>query len=31
MAADCTEGHFDQHLQEARPVAEQIVQSVLQD
>jgi hypothetical protein len=31
MAADCTEGQFDQHLQEARPGAEQIVQSVLQD
>jgi hypothetical protein len=31
MAADCTEGQFDQYLQEARPVAEQIVQSVLQD
>jgi hypothetical protein len=29
MAADCTEGQFDQYLQEARPVAEQIVQSVL--
>jgi ABC-type transporter Mla subunit MlaD len=31
MAADCTEGQFDQYLQEARPVAEQIVQSVLRD
>jgi hypothetical protein len=31
MAADCTEDQFDQYLQEARPVAEQIVQSVLQD
>jgi hypothetical protein len=31
MAADCTEGQFDQYLQEARPVAEQIVKSVLQD
>jgi hypothetical protein len=31
MAADCTGGQFDQHLQEARPVAEQIVQTVLQD
>jgi hypothetical protein len=31
MAADCTEGQFDQYPQEARPVAEQIVQSVLQD
>jgi hypothetical protein len=31
MAADCTEDQFDQYLQEARPIAEQIVQSVLQD
>jgi hypothetical protein len=31
MAADCTEGQFDQYLQEDQPVAEQIVQSVLQD
>jgi hypothetical protein len=31
MVADCTEGQFYQHLQEARPIAEQIVQSVLQD
>jgi hypothetical protein len=31
MAADCTKGQFDQYLQEAQPVAEQIVQSVLQD
>jgi monomeric isocitrate dehydrogenase len=31
MAADCTEGQFDQYLQEAQPVSEQIVQSVLQD
>jgi hypothetical protein len=31
MAADCTEGQFDEYLQEAQPVAEQIVQSVLQD
>jgi hypothetical protein len=31
MAADCTEDQFDQYLQEAQPVAEQIVQSVLQD
>jgi hypothetical protein len=31
MVADCTEGQFDQYLQEAQPVSEQIVQSVLQD
>jgi hypothetical protein len=31
MAADCTEDHFDKYLQKAQPVAEQIVQSVLQD
>jgi hypothetical protein len=31
MAADCTEDQFEQYLQEAQPVAEQIVQSVLQD
>jgi hypothetical protein len=31
MAADCTEDQFDKYLQEAQPVAEQIVQSVLQD
>jgi hypothetical protein len=31
MAADCTEERFDGYLQEAQPVAEQIVQSVLQD
>jgi hypothetical protein len=31
MAADCTEGQFDQFLQGARPIAEQIIQSVLQD
>jgi hypothetical protein len=31
MAADCTEVQFDQYLQEAQPVSEQIVQSVLQD
>jgi chromosome segregation ATPase len=29
MAADCTEEQFDEYLQEAQPVAEQIVQSVL--
>jgi ribonuclease PH len=31
MAADCTEDQFDRYLQEAQPIAEQIVQSVLQD
>jgi hypothetical protein len=31
MAADCTEEQFDDYLREAQPVAEQIVQSVLQD
>jgi hypothetical protein len=31
MAVDCTEEQFDEYLQEAQPVAEQIVQSVLQD
>jgi hypothetical protein len=31
MAADCTEEHFDEYLREAQPVAEPIVQSVLQD
>jgi hypothetical protein len=31
MASDCTEERFDGYLQEAQPVAEQIVQSVLQD
>jgi hypothetical protein len=31
MAADCTEDQFDRYLQEAQPVSEQIVQSVLQD
>jgi hypothetical protein len=31
MAADCTEEQFDKYLREAQPVAEQIVQSVLQD
>jgi hypothetical protein len=31
MAADCTEEQFDEYLREAQPVAEQIVQSVLQD
>jgi hypothetical protein len=31
IAADCTEDQFDRYLQEAQPVSEQIVQSVLQD
>jgi hypothetical protein len=31
MAADCTEEQFDEYLREAQLVAEQIVQSVLQD
>jgi hypothetical protein len=31
VAAHCTEEQFDDYLQEAQPVAEQIVQSVLQD
>jgi hypothetical protein len=31
MVADCTEERFDDYLREAQPVAEQIVQSVLQD
>jgi hypothetical protein len=31
MAADCTKDQFDRYLQEAQPVSEQIVQSVLQD
>jgi hypothetical protein len=31
MAVDCTKERFDGYLQEAQPVAEQIVQSVLQD
>jgi hypothetical protein len=31
MTADCTEEQFDEYLREAQPVAEQIVQSVLQD
>jgi hypothetical protein len=31
MAADCTDERFDEYLREAQPVAEQIVQSVLQD
>jgi hypothetical protein len=31
VAAECTEEQFKKYLQEAQPVAEQIVQSVLQD
>jgi hypothetical protein len=31
VAAECTEEQFNEYLQEAQPVAEQIVQSVLQD
>jgi hypothetical protein len=31
VAAECTEEQFKAYLQEAQPVAEQIVQSVLQD
>jgi hypothetical protein len=31
VAAECTEEQFNDYLQEAQPVAEQIVQSVLQD
>jgi hypothetical protein len=31
VAAECTEEQFKTYLQEAQPVAEQIVQSVLQD
>jgi hypothetical protein len=31
MAADCTDERFEEYLQEAQPVAEQIVHSVLQD
>jgi hypothetical protein len=31
VAAECTEEQFNKYLQEAQPVAEQIVQSVLQD
>jgi hypothetical protein len=31
VAAECTEEQFHEYLQEAQPVAEQIVQSVLQD
>jgi hypothetical protein len=31
VAAKCTEEQFNKYLQEAQPIAEQIVQSVLQD
>jgi hypothetical protein len=31
VAVECTEEQFKKYLQEAQPVAEQIVQSVLQD
>jgi hypothetical protein len=31
VAAECTEEQFKKYLQEAQPVVEQIVQSVLQD
>jgi hypothetical protein len=31
MAADCTDERFEEYLQEAQPVAEQIVHNVLQD
>jgi hypothetical protein len=31
VAAECTEEQFKKYLQEAQPVAEHIVQSVLQD
>jgi hypothetical protein len=31
MVADCTDEQFDEYLQEAQPVAEQIVHNVLQD
>jgi hypothetical protein len=31
VAAECTEEQFNKYLQEAQPVAEQIVQSVMQD
>jgi hypothetical protein len=31
VAAECTEEQFNKYLQEAQPVAEQIVQSVLQE
>jgi hypothetical protein len=31
VAAECTEEQFNEYLQEAQPIAEQIVKSVLQD
>jgi hypothetical protein len=31
VAAECTEDQFNEYLQEAQPVAEQIVKNVLQD
>jgi hypothetical protein len=31
VAVECTEEQFNEYLQEAQPVVEQIVQSVLQD
>jgi hypothetical protein len=31
MAADCPDERFEEYLQEAQPVAEQIVHNVLQD
>jgi hypothetical protein len=31
VAVECTEEQFKKYLQEAQPVVEQIVQSVLQD
>jgi hypothetical protein len=31
VAAECTEEQFNKYLQEAQPVAEQVVKSVLQD
>jgi hypothetical protein len=31
VAAECTEEQFNEYLQEAQPVAEQVVKSVLQD
>jgi hypothetical protein len=31
VAAECTKEQFNEYLQEAQPVAEQIVKNVLQD
>jgi hypothetical protein len=31
VAAECTEDQFTEYLQEAQPVAEQIVENVLQE